>query len=101
MAGERQPSEDVDVDPAIAVHEAIGGYLDEGEIAVAWTLTIDVAGSNDTRYLAHRAGGGIDGTGGPMVWAAVGMMRASLGVAERQLESCTVDPNADDDDDDE
>jgi hypothetical protein len=85
-------------DAARAVHEAIGGYLDEGEIVVAWTLTIDVAGPDNVRYLAHRAGGGIDGSDGPMVWTALGMLRASLGVAERQLEGCTVDPENDDED---
>lgn len=69
------------------VHEAVGGLLDDGEIAVAWTLTIDVAGPNDTRYLAHRAGGGIDGAESP-----------SVGVAEAQLLDMTED--ADDDEDD-
>lgn len=79
-----------------AVHDAIGGLLDDGEIAVAWTLTIDVAGPDDTRYLAHRAGGGIDGNDSPMIWTALGMLRAGLQVAERQLEDCTVDEGAED-----
>ena len=70
------------------VHEAIGGLLDEGEIAIAWTLTIDVA--------AHRAGGGIDGNSSPMMWTALGMLRASVGVAERQLAACTGDHEDDD-----
>lgn len=73
------------------VHEAIGGLLDEGEIAIAWTLTIDVAGPGDTRYLAHRAGGGFDGNEGPMAWTALGMLRASMKVAERQLYETTED----------
>jgi hypothetical protein len=67
------------------VHEAIGALLDEGEIAICWTLTIDVAGPDNVRYLAHRAGGGHDGTDGPMAWTALGMLRASVGLAERQL----------------
>ena len=71
------------------VHEAIGGLLDEGEIAIAWTLTIDVAGPDDTRYLAHRAGGGIDGNSSPMMWTALGVLRARVGVAVRQLAACT------------
>lgn len=73
------------------VHEAIGGLLAEGEIAIAWTLTIDVAGPNNVRYLAHRAGGGADGDDAPMAWAALGMLRASAGVAEAQLREATED----------
>lgn len=84
-------------DAARAVHQALGTYLDEGELAIAWTLTIDVAGPDGVRYLAHRAGGGHDGTDRPMVWTALGMLRASLGVAERQLADCSVDENSNDD----
>jgi hypothetical protein len=73
------------------VHDAIGGLLREGEIAVGWTLTIDVAGPDDGRYLAHRAGGGIDGSSSPMVWTALGMLRAGAQVAEAQLAEGTVD----------
>lgn len=83
------------------VHEAIGALLDDDEFVMAWTLTIDVAGPDDRRYLAHRAGGGADGMDSPMVWAALGMLRASVGVAERQLEECTHDARDDDEDDDE
>jgi len=73
------------------VHEAIGGMLDDDEFVMAWTLTIDVAGPGDARYLAHRAGGGADGTDSPMMWAALGMLRASVGVAEDQLRDCRRD----------
>lgn len=90
-------SEDADK----AVHEALGLYLEEGEIAVAWTLTIDVAGPDGVRYLAHRAGGGADGTDKPMVWAALGMISASKGVAQRQLLAITYEPLEDEEDDDE
>jgi hypothetical protein len=79
-----------------AVHDAIGELLDEGEIAIAWTLTIDVAGPDETRYLAHRAGGGFDGTDSPMIWTALGMLRASVQVAEDQLRDCTEPPDEDD-----
>lgn len=72
-----------------AVHEALAGYLDEGELAVGWCLTIDVAGQDDVRYLAHRAGGGFDGTDSPMMWTALGMLQASVDVARRQLADCT------------
>jgi hypothetical protein len=74
-----------------AVHEAIGGYLDEGEIPIAWTLTIDVAGTDGTRYLAHRAGGGADGADNPVVWTALGMLAAAVRVAENQVDEITGD----------
>lgn len=78
------------------VHEAIGGLLDDDEFAVCWCLTIDVAGSDDRRYLAHRAGGGLDGTENPMAWTALGMLRASMQCAEAQLLEGTEDINEDD-----
>jgi hypothetical protein len=74
-----------------AAHEAISGLLDEGEIAVGWTLTIDVAGQDNVRYLAHRAGGGVDGSQRPMVWTAMGMLQASLDAARDQLRDSTTD----------
>lgn len=83
------------------VHEAIGGLLDEGEIALSWCLTIDVAGPDQIRYLAHRSGGGIDGTDSPMAWTALGMLRASVGLAERQVigmtETCEDEDDGEDD----
>lgn len=85
-----------DNDARRAVHEAIGGLLDEGEIAISWCLTIDVAGPENVRYLAHRAGGGADGHDAPMAWTALGMLRASVGVAEAQLLNCTEDAEDDD-----
>lgn len=88
----------METEAAQALHEAVGGVLDEGEIAIAWTLTIDVAGPDGTRYLAHRSGGGIDGTDHPQVWTALGMLRASLQVAEDQLRDCTVDEDEHDED---
>lgn len=81
------------------VHEAIGSMLDDGEIAVGWVLTIDVAGPDDVRYLAFRAGGGHDGTTGPMAWTAAGMLQSSLDVARGQLVDMTVDPNDDEPED--
>ncbi|MDP2710795.1 MAG: hypothetical protein Q8O56_06215 [Solirubrobacteraceae bacterium] len=77
-------------------HEAIGGLLDDDEIAVSWVLTVDVAGLDGHRYLAHRSGGGTDGSDDPVVWVALGMLRASVQVAENQLLDGTID--ADDDD---
>lgn len=81
-----------------AVHDAISALLDDGEIAVSWALTIDVAGPDDTRYLAHRSGGGIDGDEHPTVWSALGMLRAAVQVAEDQLRDCTYTPDDEDED---
>lgn len=83
------------------VHEAIRGLLDDGEIPICWVLTIDVAGTNDVRYLAHRAGGGADGSDAPMSWTALGMLQASVRLAEDQLRDCSVDADDEDEDDDE
>jgi hypothetical protein len=94
-------TEDEGLEAAAAVHEALKGYLDEGEIAVGWTLTIDVAGPDGVRYLSHRAGGGHDGSERPMAWVALGMARASMKLAERQLADMTFDAYADEDDDDD
>ncbi len=74
-----------------AAHEAISGLLKEGEIAVGWTLTVDVAGQDNVRYLAHRAGGGVDGSQRPMTWTAMGMLQASLDAARDQLRESTTD----------
>lgn len=82
------------------VHDAIGGLLDEGELAIAWVLTIDVAGPEDVRYLAHRAGGGHDGGNSPMAWTALGMLRASVGLAEAQLLEYTRDTEDEEEEED-
>jgi hypothetical protein len=82
-------------DAARAVHAALKKYLDEGEIAISWCLTIDVAGPEDVRYLAHRSGGGIDGTDVPMAWTALGMLQASADMARNQLRDMTVDTKED------
>jgi hypothetical protein len=81
---------------AKAVHQALTDSLDEGEIAISWVVTIDVAGPKDVRYLAHRAGGGADGTDAPMTWQALGMLEASAQLAGDQVRACTFD--ADDED---
>jgi hypothetical protein len=78
-------TEDERSDARGRLHQAIQDYLDDGEIAIHWTLTVDVAGPDNSRYLAHRAGGGADGHDFPMAWTALGMLRASVGVAEAQL----------------
>jgi hypothetical protein len=67
------------------VHEAIGLMVDDDEMVMSWVLTIDVGGPDGRRYLAHRAGGGFDGTESPMAWTALGMLRASARLAEDQV----------------
>lgn len=79
------------------VHEAIGQMLEDDEFVMAWTLTVDVAGDDDIRYLAHRAGGGPDGLDAPTAWQAMGMLRASMQLAEDQIREYTEDPEQDDD----
>lgn len=90
-----------DEDAHRKVHEAIGALLEDDEFAMSWCLTIDVAGPDNTRYLAHRAGGGADGTDGPMVWTALGMLESSVQVARDQLRDCTADTIDPEDEDDE
>lgn len=75
------------------VHDALEAFLSENEIAVGWTLTIDIAGPDERRYLAHRSGGGHDGTESPTMWTAAGMLQASADVARAQLAESTVDPD--------
>lgn len=77
------------------LHDAVGGLLKDGEIAVAWTLTIDVAGPDRRRYLAHRAGGGNDGGDPPVMWTAWGMLMASANDAANQLAEHTGNVNGD------
>lgn len=84
-----------------AVHTALEGYLDDGEIAVGWVLTIDVAGPDGTRYLAHRAGGGHDGTDMPTIWTVLGMCESASDMSREQLREMTVDVDDHDQEDDE
>lgn len=79
------------------IHEAIEQTLDDGEIAIAWSVTVDVAGVDGSRHLSHRYGGGSDGTEPPAVWAVLGMLQAAERVAEVQLLESTVDADAEDD----
>lgn len=82
-----------------AVHDALACFLDDGEIAINWTLTIDVAGPHETRYLAHRSGGGHDGTEHPTAWVAFGMLSASAQRAEAYMAEYTFSPDDDEGDD--
>lgn len=81
------------------VHEAIRDYLGDGEIPICWVLTVDVAGPNETRYLVHRAGGGIDGSDNPTAWTALGMLEAGAILAKDQVLAFTVDEDHPEDDD--
>jgi len=68
------------------VHTAITDHLlDDGELAVGWMLVVDVVGSDDARYLAYHAGGGVDGEDPPMIWVAVGMLEAGLLATQHQM----------------
>lgn len=77
------------------VHEAAKGYASEGEIVVNWVMTLEIARPDGGTYLAHRSGGGIDGDENPSIWAALGMLEASVDLARCQLRECSDD--ADDD----
>jgi hypothetical protein len=89
----------VNHEAAKAVHRALSDSLDEGEIAISWVVTIDVAGPDDVRYLAHRAGGGADGTDAPMSWQALGMLEASANLAADQVRECTISAEDEEDED--
>lgn len=80
-----------DRSPEQVVHESLGTMLDDGEIVLRWHVTIDVAGPEGVRYLAHRAGGGHDGSDKPTIWEVTGMLQSSLDVARRQLDETTED----------
>jgi hypothetical protein len=74
-----------------AIHTAISEHLDEGEICVGWCIVLDVVAPDEVRYLQHRAGGGVDGSEPPTVWAARGMLQTSADVAADQLRDSTED----------
>lgn len=78
-------------DTTAQVNDAVAGYLDDGEIAVCWILTMEVVGPDRRRYLAHRAGGGHDGSETPTVWAALGMAESFTDDARRQLRTFSAD----------
>lgn len=69
--------------------EALGAFLDEGEIITGWIVSMEVVGPNG-RYLAHRAGGGADGTEEPKTWIILGMLDAGRIEAEDALRASTV-----------
>ncbi len=73
------------------VQDALAQYLGTDELVIGWCVVIDIAGPDDRRYLAHRAGGGHDGQDSPMAWTALGMLRASAQCAEDQLRQGTHD----------
>jgi hypothetical protein len=83
---------------ARGVHDALNGYLDEGEIVLSWVLVMDVAGGEHQRYLSHRSGGGHDGTDQPMASARDAQ---SMKLAEMQLRHMTCELDDDDEDEDD
>lgn len=80
-------------------HAGLSELIDEGEVIVKWAAVIEVMGPNDTRYLAHRAGCGVDGEDSPMTWDVIGMMRSGMLNAEDQQMSVSCFDDVDDDPD--
>lgn len=78
-----------------AVQAAAQGLIEEGEVIVSWVMTIDVAGPDGVRYIAHRAGGGADGDEPPTMWSALGMFEASGALAREQILETTREPPED------
>ena len=71
--------------PQQAVQEALQEYLNEDEIVVAWTVTMEVMSLTHGRFLAHRTGGGGDGQDAPTTWALYGMRGAALDSSANDL----------------
>jgi hypothetical protein len=92
----------VSAEATAAVHEAIGGLLGEGEIADRL-----VPGRRRCRTRRRSAtwrtaqGAGSTAAEGPVAWAALGMLRASVGCAEVQLAEMTADVDEDGEDEGE
>lgn len=71
-------------------------FLREGEIVVGWVLTMEVAEPDGAGYLAHRAGGGVDGGNPPSLWGDLGMTEARAGTVKALLAESTGPPRSDD-----
>lgn len=84
-----------------AVHQALQGFADPGELIVSWCIVMDVAGPNNHRYLYHRGGGGLDGTENPISWTALGMLEASAALARAQITGSTMWAGDDDEEDED
>lgn len=67
------------------VQDALGAYLAEGEIVVAWTVTLEVMSPKHGRFLAHRVGGGMDGADSPTDWALYGMRGAAYEISKERM----------------
>ncbi len=78
-------------DPRETVNEAIKTLFRPDELVVCWVLVSDVVRADGTRFVAHRAGGGHDGTERPMTWTALGMLSAAEAVAKSQILGSTED----------
>jgi hypothetical protein len=75
--------------PRQQLNDAIRAQLADDELAVSWILVVDVAGPSGSRYLSHRAGGGVDGEEPPAPWTALGMGQAICSVANDQMLATT------------
>lgn len=77
-------------DPRPAVHEALHSFLKQDEILVGWTVILEVANvTSQVRYLAHRSGGGANGTDDVMVWTEIGMLESVLANRRRDVVNWT------------
>ena len=87
-----------------AIHRAIQEALDlddDGDLLLSWHLTFEAVLPNGRKWLGHRAGGGHDGNEAPQIWAAIGMLEASLATAHRQLGELAHGPYEDEGDDED
>jgi hypothetical protein len=89
----------MELDLQQVVHGAIQADLADGEIALAWILVVDTVDARGNRRLAHRAGGGMDGSDRPVAWTALGMMRAAAALAEEQVVDNSYEAGEDDEPD--
>lgn len=86
------------------IHKAIQEALDldeEGDLLLSWHLTFEAVMPDGRRWLGHRAGGGHDGNEAPQIWAAIGLLEASLASCHRQLDALRHEPYDPEDDEDE
>lgn len=89
---------DASDNPHRDVQHALQGLVNEGDLIVGWFAVVEVATPEGTQYLAHRTGGGLDGSSPPTLWTELGMAQATVEDIKRALAACVVQATADDDD---
>lgn len=58
---------------------------------MSWVVVMEIARPDGGRHLAHRGGGGLDGTDAPMCWTALGMLESGATIAREQVSESTED----------